>query len=101
MNFETFVCDKLKSAGDVTAKKMFGTHNICLDKVNLGVICVNMGVNKWYLKKTSAGGEFIKENNMKLETGINDKSYIITDFSDEDKLCALAKITRDEIVKQK
>jgi hypothetical protein len=38
---------------------------------------------------------------MVLETGIKDVSYIITDFSDEQKLCELAKITRDEIIKSK
>jgi TfoX/Sxy family transcriptional regulator of competence genes len=41
MNFEDFVCEKLKNAGDVKAKKMFGSFNICLDKINLGVLCVN------------------------------------------------------------
>ena len=97
INFEVFVCEKLKNAGDVKAKKMFGTYNICLNKVNLGVLCVN----KWYLKKTPAGDAFLRQNNMVLETGIKENSYIITDFSDEITLCKLAKITYDAIIKSK
>ena len=81
---------------------MVGTHNIVLDKINLGIICTRMGdKGRWYLKKTLAGDAFLEENNMKFETGINGNSYIIADFSDEEKLCTLAKITRDEIIKAK
>ncbi|HCA29781.1 MAG TPA: hypothetical protein DEP23_09550 [Ruminococcaceae bacterium] len=97
MDFQDFVCEKLKAAGDVKAKKMFGTYNICLDGVNLGVLCVN----KWYLKKTVAGDAYIEANGISLETGIKDNSYIVTDFSDEKTLCELAMITRDEILKIK
>jgi TfoX/Sxy family transcriptional regulator of competence genes len=97
MDFQDFICDKLRAAGYVKAKKMFGTYNICLDGVNLGVLCLN----KWYLKKTAAGDAYIKENGIALETGIKDNSYIVTDFSDEKKLCELAKVTRDEIMKMK
>ena len=77
MNFEESICEKLKNAGDVRLKKMFGTYNVCLDNINLGLLCQN----KWYLKKTDAGDNFIKEHNMNLETGIKGTSYIITDFS--------------------
>ena len=97
MDFQDFVCDKLKNTGNVKAKKMFGTYNICLDGVNLGLLCVN----KWYLKKTDAGDSYIEANGIALETGIKDNSYIITDFSDKKKLCELARITRDEILKMK
>lgn len=97
MEFQDFVCDKIKSAGDVKAKKMFGAYNFCLDGVNLGVLCVN----KWYLKKTVAGDAYIKENGISLDTGIKDNSYIVMDFSDEKKICELAKITRNEIIKLK
>ena len=97
MDFQDFVCDKLKNAGNVKAKKMFGTYNICLDGVNLGLLCEN----KWYLKKTAAGDAYIEKNGISLGTGIKDNSYIVTDFSDEKKLCELAKITRDEILKMK
>ena len=97
MDFQDFVCEKLTAACDIKAKKMFGTYNICLDGVNLGVLCVD----NWYLKKTAAGDAYIKVNGISLETGIKDNSYIVTDFSDEKKLCELAKITRDEILKMK
>ena len=97
MDFHDFVCDKLKNAGDIKAKKMFGTYNICLDGVNLGLLCVN----KLYLKKTAAGDVFIEKNGISFGTGIKDNSYIVTDFSDEKKLCELARITRDEILRTK
>ena len=97
MDFQDFVCGKLKNAGNVKAKKMFGTYNICLDGVNLGLLCVN----KWYFKKTAAGDAYIEANGISLETGIKDNSYIITDFSSEKKICELARITRDEILKMK
>ena len=102
MNFAEFICEKLRKAGNVQAKPMVGTYNIVLDKINLGIICTKMGDNgRWYLKKTPAGDAFLKENNMIFETGIKGNSYIINDFSDEEKLCELAKITRDEIIKSK
>jgi len=97
MDFQDFVCDKLKSAGDVKVKKMFGTYNVCLNGVNLGLLCVN----KWYLKKTAAGDSYIEANGISFDTGIKGNSYIVTDFSDENMLCELAKITRDEILKTK
>jgi len=97
MEFYEFVCDQLKTAGNVKAKKMFGTYNICLDGVNLGLICER----KWYLKKTAAGDAYLEEHQLFLETGIKENSYIVTDFSDETRLCELAKITRDAIFNMK
>ncbi len=97
MEFKDFVCEKLKNAGDAKAKPMFGTYNISLDGVNLGLLCEN----KWYLKKTPAGDEFLAEHRMEVETGIKGNSYIIRDFSDEDKLCRLAAATRDALRKAK
>ena len=52
MDFQDFVCEKLKAAGDIKAKKMLGTYNICLDGVNLGVLCVD----KWYFEKDRCRG---------------------------------------------
>ncbi|MCL2545943.1 MAG: hypothetical protein FWE06_01945 [Oscillospiraceae bacterium] len=102
MDFKDFVLDKLKGAGKVKAKSMVGTHNIVLDGVNLGIICTRMGDSgRWYLKKTVAGDSFLSANNIKLEIGINENSYIVTDFSDAKALCALARITRDELVNAK
>jgi len=97
MEFKDFICDKLKNSGNVIAKKMFGSYNICLDGVNLGILCVD----KWYLKKTIAGDAFLAEKGLKIETGIKNKSYIVIDFSNEKELCELVIITLDEIVKSK
>jgi len=102
MEFKDFVLDKLKNAGEVKARAMVGTYNIVLNGVNLGLICTGMcDDGRWYLKKTNAGDDFLAKNNMKLETGINGKSYIITDFSNTDVLCELAKITCRELRKIK
>jgi TfoX/Sxy family transcriptional regulator of competence genes len=97
MEFQDFVCEKLKNAGEIRAKKMFGTYNICLGGINLGLICEN----NWYLKKTLEGDAYIKENGIELKTGIKENSYIIIDFSNEEMICELAKITRNSIVKSK
>jgi TfoX/Sxy family transcriptional regulator of competence genes len=97
MEFQDFVCEKLKNAGEARAKKMFGTYNICMGGINLGLICEN----SWYLKKTPEGDAYIKENGIELETGIKGNSYIITDFSDEEMICELVKITCNSIVKSK
>ena len=96
MDFQDFVCDILRAVGDVQSKKMFGTYNICLDCVNLGLLCEN----KWYLKKTAAGDAYIETNGISLETGIKGNSYIVIDFSDEKTICELAKITRDALLKK-
>jgi hypothetical protein len=101
MEFKDFVCDILKSVGNVKAKPMVGTHNIVIDGVNLGIICTRMGDGgRWYLKKTPAGDVFLAQNNIALETGKKGNSYIISDFSDAERICALAKITRDKLAKQ-
>ena len=101
MNLAEYICEKLKSTGEVKAKKMFGTYNICLDQINLGVVCIMKGEGKWYLKKTPAGDMFLNKNNIILESGIEGNSYIVKDFSNEEMLCSLAEITRDEIIKSK
>ena len=98
MSFVENICRILSSAGNAKAKPMVGTYNIVLDGIKLGIICTQMGDGgRWYLKKTPAGDAFLVANNMKLETGIKGKSYIITDFSDEKVIRALAEITRNEI----
>jgi hypothetical protein len=100
MEFKDFVCDTLKSLGDVKAKPMVGTHNITIDGINLGIICTRMGDGgRWYLKKTPTGDAFLAQNNIKLETGIKGNSYIISDFSDVEKIRALTKIILDELAK--
>ncbi|MCL2433305.1 MAG: TfoX/Sxy family protein [Clostridia bacterium] len=89
MEFQDFLCDLLKDIGDVKAKKMFGTYNICLNGINLGLVCQR----KWYLKKTPAGDAFIAANNLMIETGIKNNSYILYDFSDTEKVCGLVRVT--------
>ena len=102
MDFKDFVCEKLKPVGTVKARPMVGTYNIVLDGINLGIVCTRMGdEGRWYLKKTPAGDAFLTANNIKLETGIKGNSYIVTDFANEANICTLAKITRDEIAKEK
>ena len=97
MDFVDFVCNRLKGAGEIRAKKMFGTYNICLNNINLGVLCTE----KWYLKKTDAGDRYLAEKGVSFETGIKDNSYIIKDFTNEQLLCELARVTCDELKKSK
>ena len=97
MYFVDFVCNRLKGAGEIRAKKMFGTYNICLNNINLGVLCTE----KWYLKKTAAGDRYLAEKGVSFETGVKDNSYIITDFTNEQLLCELARLTYAELKKSK
>jgi TfoX/Sxy family transcriptional regulator of competence genes len=97
MEFQDYLCDMLKETGVVKAKKMFGTYNITMDGSNLGVVCQN----KWYLKKTAAGEDFFRQMGKTMNTGIRDESFILTDFSDKDFICMLARITCDDIKSRK
>ena len=97
MEFNDYVCDKIKDLGEVKAKKMFGTYNINVNNINLGLLCEN----KWYLKKTQAGDAFLSSRGIELPIGIKANSYIVTDFSDEGTICELARITCEELAKQR
>jgi TfoX/Sxy family transcriptional regulator of competence genes len=95
------ILEILRDVGDVKAKPMFGTFNINLDGVNLGLLCVDMGNNRWYIKKTAAGSEFLAQSGIELESCIKGKNYYITDYSNKEMICKLAEITRDELLKSK
>lgn len=72
---------------------MFGTYNICLYNINLGLICED----KWYLKKTAIGDEYLQKHNISFEIGIKGNNYIIKDFSNEELICELAQLTCGEL----
>ncbi|MHC1695307.1 MAG: TfoX/Sxy family protein [Eubacteriales bacterium] len=97
MEFKDYVCDKLKDLGEVKAKKMFGTYNINVNNINLGLLCDN----KWYLKKTQAGDAFLSAKGIELPIGTKANSYIVSDFSDEKTIRELARITYEELAKQR
>ena len=53
------------------------------------------------MKKTAAGDRYLAEKGVSFETGVKDNSYIITDFTNEQLLCELARLTYDELKKSK
>jgi len=93
MEFQNFLCENLKNIGNVKAKRMFGTFNINIDSINLGVICGK----KWYLKQTKVGDDFLKEKNIEIPIGIKGNSYILEDFSDWNMIHNLVIITLKEL----
>lgn len=95
---KVFMCDYLKDVGEVKAKPMFGTYNINIDGVNLGILCADMGDDgRWYIKKTPAGIAYVEEHGLALETCIKGKNFIVADFSNRKAICELAGITRDAL----
>lgn len=54
-NFVDFVMDQIRGAGEITAKKMFGEYALYADGKIFGLICDN----KFFLKPTMAGREFL------------------------------------------
>jgi TfoX/Sxy family transcriptional regulator of competence genes len=94
-----FLCDYLKDVGVVKSIAMFGTYNISIDGVNIGIMCANMGDARWYIKKTPAGNDYVAKSGLALESCIKDKNYIITDYSNKESICELAAITRDALKK--
>ena len=53
--FVDFVLDQTQSAGEITAKKMFGEYGVYLDGKIVGLICDN----RLFIKTTHAGRAFI------------------------------------------
>jgi len=96
---KVFLCDYLKDVGEVKAKAMFGTYNISIDGVNIGIMCANMGDARWYIKKTPPGNDYVAKSSLFLETCIKGKNFIVTNYSDKESICALATITRDTLKK--
>ena len=70
MDFSTSICEILAPLGAAKPKKMFGTENVTLNGINLGVVCCQ----KWYLKKTEAGDQYLAEHGLHLDTGIKKNS---------------------------
>ncbi|MES3017992.1 MAG: TfoX/Sxy family protein [Bacteroidota bacterium] len=54
-NFVDFVLEQIKSAGEITAKKMFGEYGLYADEKLFGLICDN----KLFIKPTTSGRAFI------------------------------------------
>lgn len=54
-NFVEFVLEKIKNAGEITAKKMFGEYGIYTDEKLFGLIWDN----KLFIKPTNSGRAFI------------------------------------------
>lgn len=56
-NFIEFIIAQIKSAGTISAKKMFGEYGIYADDKLFGLVCDD----KLYIKPTSAGRDFIQD----------------------------------------
>lgn len=53
--FAAYVCDQLREAGEISARKMFGEYGVYCDGKVIGLICVD----QFFLKKTPAGAALL------------------------------------------
>ncbi len=93
-NFVDFVLEQIKSAGEITAKKMFGEYGLYADEKLFGLICDN----KLYIKPTNSGRQFI-ENVVETPPYEGAKpSFLIEDkIEDGDWLSELIRISLKEL----
>ncbi len=97
-DFLDFVLDQIKDEELVRYKKMFGEYAIYYDEKVIGFICDN----KFYLKDTQKGREFVGEENLKIGHPYpRAKEYILLEeeIEDRDFLNELIGITREELDK--
>ena len=93
-NFVDFVLEQIKSAGEITAKKMFGEYGIYADGKLFGLICDN----KLFIKPTISGRKFIG-NVVEAPPYIGAKpSFLIEDkIEDSDWISELVRISLKEL----
>ena len=56
-HFIEYLLDQIQGAGEVVAKKMFGEYGLYCDGIFFGMVCDN----RFFIKPTAAGKEFMKE----------------------------------------
>lgn len=81
IDFVTYVCEQISSAGEITYKKMFGEYGIYCDSKFIGLICEN----QLFIKKTKQGEELIP-NCPEAPPYTNAKLHFQIDFIDDTEL---------------
>jgi len=96
--FVDFVLDQTQSAGEITAKKMFGEYGVYVDGKIVGLICDN----RLFIKPTHAGREFIgKVVEQPPYEGAKPSFLIEEKLDDAEWLSTLIKLTAAELPEPK
>lgn len=96
--FVDFVLDQMMHAGNITSKKMFGEFGLYCNDTIFGLICDN----KLFIKPTHAGRVFMVDvKEAPPYPGARPYFLIDEKMEDRDWLCALIRITVEELLKSK
>lgn len=89
----TFICDQMRDAGQVTARKMFGEYAIYCDAKVVALVCDN----QLFVKPTTAGLEIIgRAPDAPPYPGAR-PHHLIEDFDDVEWLSRLIAATAREL----
>ena len=92
--FVDYVLEQMESAGDVSARKMFGEYGIYLNGKIIGSVCDN----KLFIKPTAAGRNFVGDvSEVPPYPGAKPNFYIDDKIEDRAWLADLVKITYEEL----
>ena len=97
LEFTQYVCGQLAGAGEITYRKLFGEYGIYCNQKLIGCVCDN----QFFLKKTKAGRDLLREV---VEAPIYEgakPSYLIQELEDSDHLVALVQATAQELPEKK
>jgi len=96
--FVDFVLDQTQSAGEITAKKMFGEYGVYVDGKIVGLICDN----RLFIKPTHAGRElFYYFAEQPPYEGAKPSFLIEEKLDDAEWLSTLIKLTAAELPEPK
>lgn len=92
--FVNFIVDQIQTAGEISAKKMFGEYGLYCDRKFFGVICDN----KLFIKPTASGRDYIGSvTESPAYPGAKPSFLIEEKLEDPDWLSELVKITVKEL----
>lgn len=97
LDFVLLVVDKIKNAGDITYRKMFGEYGIYSNGKMFGLICDN----QFFIKPTDGGRKYIGDVTEASPYPNAKPHFLIDELDDEEWLCELIKITVAELPEPK
>ena len=93
LEFVEYVCDRMRGAGEITYKKMFGEYGIYLDGKFIAAVCDD----QFFVKITEAGRKILIDP---IETPMYEggsPAFLIEDVDDTNTLSELLAATWDEL----
>ena len=93
LDFVQYIADQCASAGEITAKKMFGDYGIYCDGVIFGLVCDN----RFYLKPTETARSLLRSVEMRPPYDGAKDYFLIEDVDDRDYIAELVHATCKEL----